>query len=107
LELDFCDSICMSQNSRAQTINFNGSSIDVIYLRNTLELKSTWFNWECINDTVIISGRGYGHGVGVCQEGAIKMAEIGYSAEEILKHYYYNIKISDPIEENSKGTFPD
>jgi len=33
-------------------------------------------------------GRGWGHGVGMCQVGAIGMAEAGQSAQEILEHYY-------------------
>ena len=34
------------------------------------------------------SGRGYGHGVGMCQWGAKGMAEQGYTAEQILEYYY-------------------
>jgi stage II sporulation protein D len=33
-------------------------------------------------------GGGNGHGVGMCQTGAIRMAELGYSGEEIIRHYY-------------------
>ncbi len=36
----------------------------------------------------IFAGAGWGHGVGMCQTGAAGMAEKGFSAEEILKHYY-------------------
>jgi stage II sporulation protein D len=36
----------------------------------------------------IFSGIGYGHGLGMSQWGAKKMAELGYIYEEILKHYY-------------------
>lgn len=39
-------------------------------------------------------GRGFGHGVGLCQVGAFGMAQTGADYEEILKKYYYNIKIS-------------
>ena len=35
-----------------------------------------------------LSGRGWGHGVGLCQYGAEGMARLGKSAEEILQHYY-------------------
>lgn len=41
----------------------------------------------------ILKGKGYGHGVGMSQWGAQKMAESGYSFEEILKHYYNGIEI--------------
>ncbi len=33
-------------------------------------------------------GRGFGHGIGLCQTGALAMAAQGYSAQEILVHYY-------------------
>ena len=39
------------------------------------------------NDFVFY-GRGWGHGVGMCQWGALAMAEQGYTAEKILAHYY-------------------
>lgn len=38
-------------------------------------------------------GRGYGHGVGMSQYGAMEMAKQGYSYEEILKHYYTGVDI--------------
>jgi stage II sporulation protein D len=38
--------------------------------------------------SIIIKGSGYGHGVGMSQYGAIGMAKAGYTAEEILRHYY-------------------
>ena len=40
-----------------------------------------------------LSGRGWGHGVGMCQCGAEGMARQGRSAEEILKHYYPGAQI--------------
>ena len=36
----------------------------------------------------VFYGRGWGHGVGLCQWGAMAMAEQGWSAEKILEHYY-------------------
>jgi stage II sporulation protein D len=38
-------------------------------------------------------GKGWGHGVGLCQWGAKQMAHERYSFEEILKFYYPGIKI--------------
>ncbi len=38
-------------------------------------------------------GAGWGHGVGLCQIGAAVMATRGFSADEILKHYYRGVKI--------------
>jgi len=42
---------------------------------------------------VRVEGAGFGHGVGLCQEGAIGMAKKGYTAEEIVKHYYQGAEI--------------
>ena len=39
-------------------------------------------------DVAQFAGRGYGHGVGLCQWGAKAMAEQGYSARQILEFYY-------------------
>jgi stage II sporulation protein D len=56
-------------------------------------LKSTLFKIE-VSVTgnrltaVEMIGGGNGHGVGMCQTGAIRMAELGYSGEDIIAHYY-------------------
>ena len=43
--------------------------------------------------SINLVGGGNGHGIGMCQAGAVKMAELGYGAEEILRHYYPGITI--------------
>jgi len=42
---------------------------------------------------VTAEGHGFGHGVGMCQEGAIEMARRGNRFEQILKHYYPGIRL--------------
>jgi stage II sporulation protein D len=42
-----------------------------------------------------LSGRGWGHGVGLCQHGAEGMARLGKSSEEILRHYYAGAEIAN------------
>lgn len=42
---------------------------------------------------LVLEGKGFGHGVGVCQWGAKKMAEDGKSTEEIIKFYYRDVDI--------------
>ena len=44
-------------------------------------------------DIIIATGAGYGHGIGLCQMGAIGMSTKGYQYDKILKHYYRNIDI--------------
>ena len=48
---------------------------------------------EGIPQNFILSGAGWGHGVGLCQIGAAVMGEKGYSYEEILLHYYKGAEI--------------
>jgi SpoIID/LytB domain protein len=42
---------------------------------------------------LVFHGAGWGHGVGLCQIGAAVMATRGFSAEEILKHYFRGVEI--------------
>ena len=51
-------------------------------------LKSTLFKVEREGDTFVFHGAGFGHGVGMCQLGAIGMATAGKSHDKILGHYY-------------------
>ncbi len=61
-------------------------------------LKSTLFKIEVrrMGDriaSVDMLGGGNGHGIGMCQTGAIRMAELGYSPKDILHHYYPGARI--------------
>lgn len=43
--------------------------------------------------TIVFSGKGYGHGVGMSQVGAMEMAKLGYNYEDIINHYYTGVDI--------------
>lgn len=63
-------------------------------IRNTFDnLPSSLFVVEDKSDSLLIKGKGSGHGVGMCQMGALQMAESGYKSEDILKHYYKGTQI--------------
>jgi len=51
-------------------------------------LLSTWFKINRIGETYEFHGKGWGHGVGMCQVGAIAMAKHGFSYRKILSHYF-------------------
>lgn len=51
-------------------------------------LRSVWFSIRSNRKGWTLRGRGYGHGVGLCQWGAKVMAEQGHAYEAILQHYY-------------------
>lgn len=59
-------------------------------VRVDFQLKSTFFSVkvDSASNSVILNGHGYGHGVGLSQEGAIRMVRLGYSYDSILHHYY-------------------
>lgn len=44
--------------------------------------------------TLLVSGRGFGHGVGMSQWGALALAQKGHSHEQILRHYYRGTSLS-------------
>ena len=46
-----------------------------------------------VHHRFVITGKGWGHGVGLCQLGASGMARDGASFEEILKHYYTGVAV--------------
>jgi stage II sporulation protein D len=55
----------------------------------TSQLKSTAFQiYPSAIDQWTLQGRGFGHGVGLCQYGAKQMGEKGYRFSQILSHYY-------------------
>ena len=68
----------------------------LIFLRGTdfrsilgnTNLRSTWFTAKASGSDYIFHGRGYGHGVGMCQWGAKGMSEEGKTYQEILEFYY-------------------
>ena len=60
-------------------------------IRADFKLKSTFFSIKQKGDMVLLNGRGYGHGVGVCQEGAMQMAKLKYSYKDILNFYYKDV----------------
>ncbi len=62
-------------------------------------IRSTRFRAEVGQNKVIFNGKGWGHGVGLCQEGACGMALKGYNAYEILRYYYHGI-ILEKIKDN-------
>lgn len=64
-------------------------------VREDLKLRSTFFAVRTEGDQVRLQGRGFGHGVGLCQEGSMRMAKAGRSYTDILHHYYSNVHLVD------------
>lgn len=62
-------------------------------IRQDLNLRSTYFSVSTQGDQVKLTGRGYGHGVGLSQEGAVRMVDLGYSVEDVVRFYYTGVSI--------------
>lgn len=71
------------------------SSLRMTRVRSDWGLKSAFFVIEEEGDSVRFTGRGFGHGVGLCQEGAMRMAQLGHDCRSILHFYYRDVHIID------------
>lgn len=67
-------------------------------------LKSTLFRVQHVASRFSFQGDGYGHGVGLCQFGAQKMAGHGSKYQKILTHYFPQCKIGPYTPEESEKT---
>ena len=64
-------------------------------IRREFGLKSTYFSTEQVGDKILFRGKGFGHGIGLCQEGAMQMIRKGFSYEEVMQYYFSGAKIYD------------
>lgn len=67
-------------------------------VKNLQSIPSSFFSVENINDNFIFYGGGYGHGVGMSQNGAMELSKKGLSFKEILDVYYKNITLKNIYE---------
>jgi stage II sporulation protein D len=78
----------------------NGQTMEVdgLAVRWTLDVPDTLFTAKRLapkNQEAgwLFTGRGFGHGVGMCQVGAYGMAQRGHDYREILTHYYSGVEL--------------
>ena len=83
------------QESRFTDYKTGSITIPLRTIRADLNLRSTFFSVNAKGDSIILNGRGYGHGVGLCQEGAMEMATRGFTYKQIIDFYYFGVIISD------------
>ncbi|MBX7114076.1 MAG: SpoIID/LytB domain-containing protein [Myxococcaceae bacterium] len=80
-----------SSTGRVTRVQWGKGSLDAISLRARLgygRLKSLAFDVEETRDGWQFTGKGFGHGAGLCQWGAKLLAEKGWDYRRILAHYY-------------------
>ena len=84
----------IQQRHRKKFFVLDQDSLLMTTIREDWGFKSTFFNmFPEEGDRIVVWGKGYGHGVGLSQEGAMYMATQGFSYRDILRFYFYNIRI--------------
>lgn len=81
-------------SGRVEKIQIGDSTYSGVKLRSLLGLRSTDFTISKGETSVTVTTRGYGHGVGMSQNGANEAAKDGYTYNKILKHYYTGVTLS-------------
>jgi len=80
---------------RVKSITVGGITLRGTDFRLMYGLSSADFSFKFGKNTVTIETRGFGHGVGMSQVGADRMADKGYKYKEILAHYYQGVTIGE------------
>jgi stage II sporulation protein D len=83
------------QKSRSENYVVGSFYVPFRKIRNDMNLRSAFFSVIPETDRIRLEGRGYGHGVGLCQEGAMVMASKGFDFRQIIDFYYFGVIIDD------------
>lgn len=83
------------QNTRLTEYRTGSFTLPLRTMRTDMNLRSSFFSVKANGDSIILTGRGYGHGVGLCQEGAMAMGLRGFNYMQIIDFYYTGVIISD------------
>lgn len=86
-------SVSYTDGDGVDTMVIGGKTFSGTELRSLLGLRSTNFTMEVTAEAVTFSVTGYGHRVGMSQNGARVMAEEGKRYDEILRWYYTGVEI--------------
>ena len=84
-----------TESGRIKTIKIGNLNLSGVEVRTLLGLKSANFTVTIDGDNIKFEVTGYGHGVGMSQTGADSMAKSGSNYEEIVKHFYTGVEITE------------
>ena len=85
----------VSDSGTVKSAKVGGVSVSGQDVRTALSLRSAAFTVEAETDSITITTKGYGHGVGMSQYGANAMAKNGATWREILAYYYPETTLTD------------
>lgn len=87
--------IYIEQMQRKKYFILDKDSIKLTKIREDWGFKSAFFDMFPDGDSVLVWGKGFGHGIGMSQEGAMKMARDGYTYQDILQFYFHEVRMMD------------
>ena len=99
-QIDFNDPECIkvleyTDGNRIKKLKIGNLELSGVEVRTLHNLKSANFKISIDNENVKFEVIGYGHGVGMSQTGADSMAKTGSNYEEIIKHFYTGVEITN------------
>jgi stage II sporulation protein D len=87
--------IYVEQMQRKKYFILDKDSIKMTKIREDWGFKSAFFDMFPDGDSVLVWGKGFGHGIGMSQEGAMKMARDGFTYQDILQFYFHEVRLMD------------
>ena len=98
--IDYSQTNCIqileyTESGRIKTIKIGNLNLSGVEVRTLLGLRSANFEVSIDGDNIKFAVKGYGHGVGMSQTGADSMAKQGSNYEEIVKHFYTGVEITE------------
>ncbi|MBO4600843.1 MAG: stage II sporulation protein D [Bacilli bacterium] len=85
--------IVRSKTDHVEKIRINENEYTGVEVRKLLNLRSTDFEISINENEVLLTTKGYGHGVGMSQYGANYLGKNGKTYEEIIKYFYQGVDI--------------
>jgi len=87
--------IYVEQMRRKKYFILDKDSIRMTKIREDWGFKSAFFDMFPDGDSILVWGKGYGHGIGMSQEGAMKMAADDFTYQDILHFYFHEVRLMD------------
>lgn len=99
-KIDFSKKDCIeikeyTDGNRVKTLKVGNLELSGVEIRTIFSLRSANFKVELAEDKVKFEVVGYGHGVGMSQTGADSLAKEGKNYENIIHHFYTDVKIEN------------
>lgn len=87
--------IYVEQMRRKKYFILDKDSIRMAKIREDWGFKSAYFDMFPDGENILVWGKGHGHGIGMSQEGAMKMARDEFSYQDILQFYFHEVRLMD------------